>query len=178
MEICRYFLDNYFNFNGRMNRANYLIYLVLLYGPLAVFGLLGETGTMTLPVVFEVLMPIYAFFIFVPTIAFTWRRLHDRNKSGWWSLVWGVFLLFVLLSEDSEANNYGHPEEYSPFQNKSWWSLIWSITLFLGMLALASMFGLIIMLVVGLIVASSGSPRRGKIRDKRTGKTYDVEYYD
>lgn len=51
-----------------------------------------------------------------PAWCFTVRRLHDKNVSGWWSLlgfipVIGQFALFMLLIQDGDKveNDYGLP---------------------------------------------------------------------
>ena len=73
-----------FRFSGRINRAKYwaatLVLLLILSGALAVALALETTGG-------------YAFFfaVLVPAVvsgfAFGVRRLHDRDKSGWWILL-------------------------------------------------------------------------------------------
>jgi uncharacterized membrane protein YhaH (DUF805 family) len=55
--------------------------------------------------------------LFLPSLAVFARRLHDRNRSGWWILIAitiiGLIPLFYwLVSEGSkEANEYGEPLE-------------------------------------------------------------------
>jgi uncharacterized membrane protein YhaH (DUF805 family) len=62
-------------------------------------------------------------------IASTVRRLHDRNKSGWWSLLYlfpvlGILWHFIecgLLPPRNQGNRYGPPaqEPPSPFERLS-----------------------------------------------------------
>ena len=53
--------------------------------------------------------------LLIPQLAVTARRLHDRNRSGWWFLIAFTIiglipLLYWLVSEGSkEANEYGEP---------------------------------------------------------------------
>jgi uncharacterized membrane protein YhaH (DUF805 family) len=60
--------------------------------------------------------------MFWVNIASTVRRLHDRNKSGWWALlylfpVFGIIWHFIecgLLPPRNQGNRYGPPERASP----------------------------------------------------------------
>ena len=60
------------------------------------------------------LMSAYGFVLFVPSLAFTIRRLHDIGKSSWWyfiafiPLIGGlVLLVFTVLDSDPDRNEYG-----------------------------------------------------------------------
>lgn len=95
-------LKNYFSFKGRLNRKPYwlrnlalygiaiVIYLIVILGfvgfssvqgaaglPGGTFAVMGLFGLLILPL-------ILAFY--VATFSLAARRLHDRNKSGWWLL--------------------------------------------------------------------------------------------
>lgn len=56
------------------------------------------------------LRSIYSLLVLIPTLAVSFRRLHDIGKSAWWLLLWIVpilgwgFLLY-FLTKDSEADN-------------------------------------------------------------------------
>jgi uncharacterized membrane protein YhaH (DUF805 family) len=58
--------------------------------------------------------------LLVPTLAITVRRLHDVNRSGWWSplallpLVWPVLSEFVAHPGARQPNRYGPPPPGSP----------------------------------------------------------------
>ena len=50
----------------------------------------------------------------VPFISVTVRRLHDINKNGWWSLLWGlpvigwvILILWLCKKGDEGENQYG-----------------------------------------------------------------------
>ena len=50
----------------------------------------------------------------IPSLAVTFRRLHDTNHSGWWLLIGfvpiiGFMILLILMVQDSQAgaNQYG-----------------------------------------------------------------------
>lgn len=145
-----------------MNRKNYSIYVALLYAPvllLSAFFALAELDHESMRSVF--LMGIgYVALIFIPTITFSVRRLHDANMSGkWlWVLVAAPALtLFLpvtaLLAGNERENKYGYPERYSPFDNKSGLSLVFNIIVLYGLLMFASIFALIIVGIVVLLIA-------------------------
>ena len=81
-----------FSFTGRINRAKYwlaaLFYFVALLVLVAVAfaaGISAGIGTMMV-----ILVLIYIPFL-ISSLAVAVKRLHDRNKSGWW------LLLFYLV---------------------------------------------------------------------------------
>lgn len=101
----------YAEFSGRSRRMeywsfallNFIVYLVLVAIMMAGGFSLEQFAAMQTPgaqleppgTLFYVgagLLGIYALAIFIPNIAVTIRRLHDRNMSGWF------LLLFIVLS--------------------------------------------------------------------------------
>jgi uncharacterized membrane protein YhaH (DUF805 family) len=98
-------LKKYAEFSGRASRKelwlfylfNILVYLVLV--------------SISLPV-----GVIYAFGTWLPTIAVQVRRLHDKNRSGWW--LWlqllpiiGIIIVFVWsVSRGTEGDNDWGPD--------------------------------------------------------------------
>jgi uncharacterized membrane protein YhaH (DUF805 family) len=61
----------------------------------------------------------YALAVIVPSLAVTFRRLHDTDKSGWWILIAlvpfvGGIILLVLMCIDSTrgVNQWGVSEKY------------------------------------------------------------------
>ena len=116
--------DNYANFNGRARRKEYwmytLVFTVLLIALMTImFSVLSfsdETGIETGPSVYltVILVIVFLFAHFIPTIALTVRRLHDTGKSGWWYLIvfvpyLGNFVIFIftLIDGDRGDNKYG-----------------------------------------------------------------------
>ena len=116
--------DNYANFKGRARRKEYwmytLIFTVLLIALMTImFSVLSfsdETGIESGPGVYltVILVIVFLFAHFIPTIALTVRRLHDTGKSGWWYLIvlvpyLGNFVIFIftLIDGDREDNKYG-----------------------------------------------------------------------
>ena len=69
---------------------------------------------------FPLFYALWALAIFLPSLAVTVRRLHDRDKSGWWILIdlipfiGGIILLIWAVSpSDDDANRFGESPLYS-----------------------------------------------------------------
>ena len=119
-------ISNYFNFSGRTRRKDFWGFLltnVLIGVVLGIIG--GATGTqqthangvqtVVFPSWLYSLLGLYEAFLFIPSLALTFRRLHDSGKSGWY-LLWsflpliGAIILFVRLylkKGDAGDNKYG-----------------------------------------------------------------------
>lgn len=90
-------MDLFFNFEGRVGRAQYWITSLLFtaaYVPVVLVGMwavgsgLYSFGNMT-PEMFSLLIlliPLYLM-VAVTATAITIKRYHDRGKSGWWFLI-------------------------------------------------------------------------------------------
>ena len=112
-------LEHYADFEGRARRSEfwwfYLAYMVVSIALL----ILGEFH-----LVFEIAWWAFVVLLFLPGLAVSVRRLHDSGRSGWWILInlipfvgWIVFLVFMLLPSDDEANRYGRsPNEEETIQ--------------------------------------------------------------
>jgi uncharacterized membrane protein YhaH (DUF805 family) len=97
----------FFGFEGRINRAQIWLGFVLLWAIDAVVGAVaGFTSNLYYLVSFVVLWPYLAISV---------KRWHDRNKSGWWVLIWlipvigwiwALIELGFLLGTDG-PNQYG-----------------------------------------------------------------------
>ncbi|WP_353169121.1 DUF805 domain-containing protein [Acinetobacter sp.] len=82
---------------------------------------------------------IYLYFIFVVMT----RRLHDRNKSGWWMVLFLIpivqfFMAFYLLFARgcSKANRFGHPRPSTFIEKLLAWLIV--ITFVIGLFASTS----------------------------------------
>ncbi|MEO1047949.1 MAG: DUF805 domain-containing protein [Pseudomonadota bacterium] len=143
----------YFDFEGRSRRMEYWMFILLntavallLTGPVlfAAFGVAmdPELSAAGDEVVGEVILAsmsgfgglslglygLFALFAFIPSIAVTVRRLHDRDMSGWWYLGFTlagilplvgliaslVFLVLLLLPGTSGSNRFG-PDPKNPY---------------------------------------------------------------
>lgn len=107
--------SQYAGFSGRARRAEYwwfALFSVVVLGVAAAID--SATG-----LAFEnnFVGPIYiviALALIIPSIAVTFRRLHDTGRSGWWwllSLLCGVggiiLLVFCLIPGNPGTNEYG-----------------------------------------------------------------------
>src|ERR1700686_3745947 len=85
-----------FGFRGRINRAKYWLALLVFLVADIVLELVGWAlgGGVT----FQVLSFVVNLAVFIATIAVCIKRLHDRDRSGWWLMLFyaGPFV-FVLI---------------------------------------------------------------------------------
>jgi uncharacterized membrane protein YhaH (DUF805 family) len=92
----------YLSFHGRTNRKRYWLTGVSIFALFFVSALFA--GLLTLvPFLGLIIIPIWLALL-VASIANGARRLHDRNKSAWWLLLF--FLLPALLSFPGELARY------------------------------------------------------------------------
>lgn len=108
-------LKNYAGFSGRARRTEYwmftLVNVVILVALLGLSQALkgGALGTLLLVLYFA-----YVIALFIPSLAVTWRRLHDTGRSGWWyfinlvPIVGGIILIvFLATAGEVGTNAYG-----------------------------------------------------------------------
>jgi len=79
----------FFNFNGRVNRAKFWIAALIFAAINVVMAVLDYVTDQS--VVFQALNSMLGIVILISSIAVGVKRLHDRNKSGWY------LLLFYLV---------------------------------------------------------------------------------
>ena len=128
-----YFINgfkNYAIFKGRANRAQFSFFM--LYWSLSYFLLVAfenSTGLNTIDFSnysFSKYVPLlqysnkigiltlaYRPLTFLPCLSIAIRRLHDKNISGWWSILFitplGLLLLFPLFQKgNNKKNKYGN----------------------------------------------------------------------
>lgn len=105
--------EEFGNFNDRATRKEYwmfiLFYIFIYIGLGLVDSLLGMS----------LLTSIFSLVLFIPSLSFAARRLHDTGRSGWWQLLVllpliGAIVLLVFLVLDSEPgdNEYGPATKY------------------------------------------------------------------
>lgn len=115
--------QDYANFSGRARRKEYWMFILfnLIFTIVAVVldNILGLNFTMdvegmTIDLGYGWVYMIYAFALFIPALAVTVRRLHDKGKSGWFMfialipLIGAIWLLVLMCSEGEQGtNNYG-----------------------------------------------------------------------
>ncbi len=78
----------FFSFNGRINRAKYWLAILIYVVISLVLGVLTfATGQ---GMAMQVLGAIVNIVLFISGLAVGAKRLHDRNKSGWWLLLFYI----------------------------------------------------------------------------------------
>ena len=108
--------SQYATFSGRARRSEYWFFVLFNYVISAALGFLGRYMFL-----FSILSGLYSLAVLIPSLAVTWRRLHDIGKGGGWffigliPLVGWIFVL-VWLCRDSQPgqNTYG-PNPKEPF---------------------------------------------------------------
>ncbi|NMD89243.1 DUF805 domain-containing protein [Victivallis vadensis] len=98
----------YFCFNGRAGRAEFWLWILVMFLVSAVLGFIPKIGA--------ILGLIWTLAMLLPSLGVTARRLHDRNKSGWMILVCLIpfigtliLLLMCLPEGDRNDNRFGSP---------------------------------------------------------------------
>ncbi len=113
-------LKKYAVFSGRARRTEYwmfylfyIIFAIVLFIIDNILGIGGEDG--------GPLSGLFVLAMVIPSIAVTFRRLHDTDRSGWWlliglvPLIGGIILLvFTLQDSQSGDNQYGPNPKSGP----------------------------------------------------------------
>jgi len=99
-----------FGFGGRINRAKYWLAVVISsVAMLIVFIFLSFAawivGEIAVGPLFFVIAAIFSAPLLISFVAINIKRLHDRDKSGWWLLVF--YMLPAILSRLAEAAGTG-----------------------------------------------------------------------
>ena len=106
-------LKKYAVFSGRARRKEYwmfvlfyLIFTIVLSVIDSILGI-GEEGG-------GLLSGLFVLAMLIPSLAVTFRRLHDTDRSGWWLLIGfvpliGSIVILVFMIQDSQPgeNRYG-----------------------------------------------------------------------
>jgi uncharacterized membrane protein YhaH (DUF805 family) len=94
-----------FSPRGRLNRAKYWLFVVVSIAILAVLGgivaVAFGAGGAGFPIVAAIILGIVYIVLVIAGIFVGIKRLHDRDRSGWWLLVF--YVVPAILSGISEA---------------------------------------------------------------------------
>ncbi|WP_288455335.1 DUF805 domain-containing protein [uncultured Acinetobacter sp.] len=150
--------DHPLSIDGRFNRLSYIAWfgILQLFFTFALLSLSVMLGILNLDSMhfsqhaihslstlsqmsYILLSCTYLYFMFVVVI----RRLHDRNKSGWWIVLCLIpiiqfFMAFYLLFARgcSKANRFGHPRPSAFIEKLLAWLMI--ISFVIGLFASTS----------------------------------------
>jgi uncharacterized membrane protein YhaH (DUF805 family) len=92
----------YFSLNGRISRSQYwlrfVVPYIVIYFTLQIVGAIAGSDS-NLYIAIAITIYLFSLVMFWPSIAILVKRIHDRNKSGWWSLFLYVptVVLTILL---------------------------------------------------------------------------------
>lgn len=97
----KYCYINYFNFSGRASRFEYWSFTIF-WGIIGVICnlaiiLLELVGLEIVDYVLLILINIIAIINIIPSLAVSWRRMHDIDYSGWMSLTPIIFASFAAI---------------------------------------------------------------------------------
>ncbi len=85
VKIC---LKKFFDFTGRARRSEYWWFVLFVMIVSMVFNFIGAVFPMV-----NILGLIVGLLLSIAQLAALTRRLHDTGRSGWWVLVYGLFML-------------------------------------------------------------------------------------
>ncbi len=98
-------LNNYVTFSGRARRSEYWYFVLFnILASFAASALDMAIGTM-------ILQLLVALGLFLPGISVTVRRLHDKDRSGWWywlvliPLIGWIVLLVWFVQKGTDGDN-------------------------------------------------------------------------
>ncbi len=104
----------YLDFTGRAQRAEYWFFVLFSAVASIVLAIVDiMMGTMIAPGI-GMFSTLFALAIFMPSLALSVRRLHDRDQSGWWVLLAFiplvgaiVLIIFYCLDGTAGPNRFG-----------------------------------------------------------------------
>jgi uncharacterized membrane protein YhaH (DUF805 family) len=85
-------VTNYATFSGRARRSEYWWYVLFVFIASLVLGMVDKAVIGA-----GILQGAFGLATFIPGIAVGVRRLHDRDRSGWWLLIGFVPLIGWLI---------------------------------------------------------------------------------
>ena len=96
----------YATFSGRARRSEYWYFFLFTMVLSTALSLIFKTQTLP--------STLFSLAVLVPSLAVSWRRMHDIGKAGAWSLiilipVLGAIIFWIWCAKNSEegANEYG-----------------------------------------------------------------------
>ena len=152
----------FFSFRGRINRAKYWLALLIFTIVGMVQGLVGfALGNAVLFQIFNFLIDLA---VLVASIALGIKRLHDRDRSAWWLLLF--YMRPVVFAGAGGAIMWAGASSVGMTED---WSLFPRLCL-IGGFALG-IWGLV---EIGFLRGSAGYNRFGRIRSESTKAGLDL----
>ena len=119
-EAIQTVFSKYATFSGRARRSEFWYFVLFNVIVTSVVGYIGKAiGGQNLE---NILTSVWGLAILVPSLALSWRRLHDIGKSGLWALLdlipivgWIILLIWACKDSQPGENQYGpNPKEAQP----------------------------------------------------------------
>ena len=103
--------QKYADFNGRARRTEYWSFTLFVSAVSMILNLLYSHTDST---IFNILTIIFSLAVLVPSLAVSWRRLHDIGKPGAWYFIglipvigWIVMIYWLCQEGVTGENEYG-----------------------------------------------------------------------
>lgn len=127
------FFESFTNTDGRLNRQNYFLFQLGLFGVEFLGGLIASVFAFV-PALYALVLGLISIVVLVARLILDIARLHDANMSGWWLLLFlvpfvNIFFFFYLFFAASfpYRNQWGEPidgtvpgyrpqEGYAPYE--------------------------------------------------------------
>ncbi|HSI67835.1 MAG TPA: DUF805 domain-containing protein [Planococcus sp. (in: firmicutes)] len=107
-------MKNAFNFSDRSRRKEYWMFYLIATLIMIVLTLVDVVAGLEVAEDVGILSTLFSLILIIPSLAVTFRRLHDTGKSGWWILIslipiigWIVLLIFTVQDSETGINSYG-----------------------------------------------------------------------
>jgi uncharacterized membrane protein YhaH (DUF805 family) len=108
-------LKKYAEFDGRARRAEYWWFTIpTVLIDLALTSIDRLIASLQEAYIIGLLGLLFGLAMFLPSLAVTFRRLHDIGRTGWWFLIgflpcvgWIILLIFTLQDSQPSTNQYG-----------------------------------------------------------------------
>jgi uncharacterized membrane protein YhaH (DUF805 family) len=98
----------YLSFQGRSNRKRYWLTALSIFGLLFASAIVAAV-LQIVPMLNLIVIPFWVAFV-VASLANGARRLHDRNKSVWWLLLF--YALPTVLAAPFQLAQHGPPDDF------------------------------------------------------------------
>lgn len=106
-------LKNYMGFSGRARRKEFWMFCLINFIIAFVLGVVDGVAGLSNGS-YGILSSLYSLAVLIPSLAVSFRRLHDTGRSGGWIFInlipvlgWLVYLYFMIQDSQSGDNAYG-----------------------------------------------------------------------
>ena len=118
-------LKRTFDFKGRSRRREYWYFILSFWVVSLILEIIEANVPPPEQEILSIIQGIFGYALLIPLISLLIRRLHDIGKSGWWSLVFlipivGIVMTFVWLIRDSDDDNQYGPNLKYNVDSEAW----------------------------------------------------------